>query len=286
MSIITIQEFKSITGITTNIYDSFINANISTVQNVIETYLDRLLDAQDYYEWKPDSTQLLTEQYPINSLKFIGCIQKMAEFTPQAGYTYEVTSTGINVIDEATFTTTTFLFSVSGTLTALKTAIEAAIPAVTLTIDGTYGTTNYRLLRSGTGKVVYGATRLDAASQINDNRTIDFLQSFDFLFYSTMDIGSNAQIYLVYNAGYATADVPKGIKIVAANILLDMINILFNSGTTNGVPNAGNIKSETVGDHSITYANVSDSNSLSSIKIAKLLENYEGDLWPWVKKII
>ena len=116
--ILTLSEFKAITGITTNTYDSFINANISTVQNVIETYLDRLLDAQDYYEWKPYSTQLLTEQYPINSLKFIGCIQKMAEFTPQAGYTYEVTSTGINVIDDATFTTNTFLFSVSSTLTA------------------------------------------------------------------------------------------------------------------------------------------------------------------------
>jgi len=265
MAIITTTEVKTLKNITTPIYDSYINSLIAPVQDLIEKYLDRKLDIADYYEWVPFATNIFTEQFPINNIKYIGSAVKVAEFN-STEYNYEVTSTGIIITDNSIHSTT-FLFSAYSTVSELKTIIEATFAGISMAIESGYTATSYKLLKPGTGRVLYGATRLDATTKIIEPRTIEFLTSIEFTSYI-----SN-YLYMVYSAGYATANMPQGLKKVAADLIYSVVNnsvLNFNGGKTH----------ETIGNFNYT---ISDG---TLDWIGRELERYYDELWLYRKKSI
>jgi len=291
MSIISLAEYKAMLGIHGITNDSMVNTLIPVVQSSIETYLDRSLDTATYYEWKPYSSMMLMDQYPIQSVSFIGSLWKMASFTPVDGYGYQInsaytttnTNSGLTITKDADFTTKTFPFSVSTHLEELQTQVEAAYPGViTLTIDDGYDFVNWRLLKSGTGSDIYGAKRFECNTRIVDNRTIEFTQEAGFLFVNRLNL-YNMDIFVIYSAGYATADVPQTIKLVAANVIKNIVNIQTSGQGTPGA-RSGFYTMEQWQPATQSYMyQVAD---VTVLEIAKQVERYEKMLFPFRKKVV
>jgi hypothetical protein len=219
-------EFATLSGQTlTPAQSTFVTNIIPVVNSEIETYCDRLFDAQDYYEWYDYSKYILLNQYPANQIKYIGCAKEVATFSSDS-YNYEIKcnlTTGVPeylYVTDGSLTTTTVTFGGAiTTLTDIKTSIEAQIPGLTLTINTGYTTLSYKLLRKGTGKKLYGAERIDCYTQIQDWRTLAFMQDAEFFFYSTLDLGTSVTTYIVYNSGYACANMPNALKMIMVNII-------------------------------------------------------------------
>lgn len=273
-------EYASLAGVTlTPAQTATVNTLIPVVQDQIETYLDRLLDAQTYYEWYDYGKVIMLEQYPVNQVKLIAAVKEVAYFSSD-NYTYEIkcsNTTGIPqylYITDGTLTTTTITFGGAiTTLTDIKTAVEAAIPAITLTINSGYTLLNYKLLRKGTSKKLYGAERIDCLTKVEDNRSLTFLADAEFFFYSTIDLGTSVIVYIVYNAGFSCTDMPYPIKMVAVNTIKDIMNI-SSAGLT------GLYQSETITNYSYTLgANV-------TAYVHQELSKYYGDLDPFRKKTV
>jgi hypothetical protein len=277
MPILTLAEFKTLTNTTSAGNDAYITSLLPVVQDQIENYCDRLFTQQDYIEWYKYSEIVLLKQYPVNNVKYIGYLTQFAGFTPLTGYTYEITDTGIVITNDTTFTATTFLFTTYGTLLALKTAIEAAIPAITMTILSGYDNYNYRLLRTGTGYTVYGATRLDAMTYLDDNRSLKFITDYSAYFLMSTEIDCNLDLMVIYNAGYGT--VPNGLKFIACNIIKDILAIqVGTSVATGGGVVSGIYKSESVDDYSYTLADPGNNTSFNTVNISQVVSKYYGDL--------
>lgn len=291
MAIITLAEIKQMLGIVGVTNDSMINTLIPIVSNQIETYLDRTLDTATYYEWKPYSSSMIMDQYPIQSVSFIGSLWKMASFTPVDGYGYQVNSaytttnanSGLTITKDADFTTQTFPFTVSTHLEELQTQVEAAYPGIiTLTIDDGYDMVNWRLLKSGTGSDIYGAKRFECNTRIVDNRTIEFTQEAGFLFVNRLNL-YNTDIFVIYSAGYATASMPQTLKLVAANVIKNIVNIQTSGQGTPGA-RAGLYNSEQWQPDQKAYNyNVSD---VAQLEIAKQVGRYEKELFPFKRKSV
>ena len=281
MSILDLATYKNLTGTTNSVNDALITELLPAVQSAIETYCDRKFDAQDYSEWYHYSNQLILNQYPVNSTKFIGQLVIMANFAPTTGYQYEANPTGITITDEATFTAQTFLFTTYATLTALKTAIELAIPAVTLSIVSGYENYNYRLIRIGSGSIVYGATKADLNCYVDDNRTLMFLSDYSFIFWNCLDLGYPEEMLVIYSGGYTSVTMPMDLKLIEANCIRDMINIMSDTPSS-GV--TGIYKSETMKNYSYTLADGTASGS--TVNVAQVVSKYYPELNPYRKKTV
>ena len=277
MALVTVSEVKSYTSLGDG-DDAIITTLIPAVSSSIENYCDRLFDAQDYSVWTCYSNEIMLENYPINYVKFIGYVNEVAVFTDTTDnnqYTYEVTASrelgtlvSLAITDNA-LTTTTFAFATYTNLTLLKAAVELAIPAITMTITSGFETMSYKLLKQGTGRYLYGAERSNATTMITDNRTLVIMQSLDFLFNS--DLYMTTPIYIVYNAGYATADVPAALKQITSNIIKDCVKVVSSKLT-------GLMKSESLTNYSYT---LSDSSTINEV-----VSNYSMELDFYRKKSI
>jgi len=282
MAIITTAEYQSYTGTTlTPAQTTYVNSLIPVVQNQIETYLDRLLDAQDYSEWYKYSRHLVLRQYPVNNVKFIGGVDEVANFDSE-DYNYEITPTALYVTDN-TLTTTTITFGGAiTTLTDIKTAVEAALPVV-LTINSGYANLSYKLLRVGTGREVMGAKRNDCKTKLieDENRTLEFIMDAGFVFFTSLDYTSDTNVFVVYNAGYAEASIPQAIKMVAVNSIKDILNIqgFSSEGVISGI-----YQMESITNYSYALAN--GAQWKGSMDIASIVSKYYGDLDPFRKKTI
>jgi hypothetical protein len=277
MALVTVAEVKSYTSLGDG-DNAIITTLIPAVQSSIENYCDRLFDAQDYSIWTYYSNEIMLENYPINYVKFIGYVNEVAVFTDTTDnnqYTYEVTASrelgtlvSLAITDNA-LTTTTFAFATYTNLTLLKAAVELAIPAITMTITSGFETMSYKLLKQGTGRYLYGAERSNATTMITDNRTLVIMQSLDFLFNS--DLYMTTPIYIVYNAGYATADVPAALKQITSNIIKDCTSVVNSKLSTL-------MKSESLTNYSYT---LSDSSTINEV-----VSNYSVELDFYRKKSI
>jgi len=280
MSILDLSTYKTLTGTTSAVNDDLITALLPAVQSQMETYCDRLFDAQDYAEWYHYDGTLILKQYPVNLTRFIGQLVIMANFAPTTGYMYETTTTGITITDEATFTDNSFAFADYTTLAQLKIAIETAIPAVTMSIVDGYSAYNYRLIRVGSGSVLYGATKADLNSYVDDNRTLTFLSDYSFIFWNCMDLGYPEEMLVIYNAGYTSATMPMDLKIVEANCIRDMINVLSNT-PSDGI--VGVYASENLKNYSYTLAS---GLTTGTINVAQVVSKYHSELYAYRKKCI
>lgn len=276
MALLTLQEYKDLTGnVTPTSFDSLIeNTFIPQAQSSIEQYLDRLFDPQTYYEWHPFSHQIVLEQFPVNKVKFIGTIRRVAVFssTEAQAYNFEITSlnqTTEQLVDltitDANLASTSFSFATFSNMDTLKTAVEAAFPDITLTPDKGFTDLNFQLFRTGTGEEMFGAERADVITRIEDNRTILFSHTFDFWF-NTGGIGHNSPIYIVYEGGYETADVPKDLKNITAQIIKEEIGTIEKKIS-------GLMKSEKITNYSYTLADV-DSINQTILKYQNQLDKY------------
>jgi hypothetical protein len=266
--IITLQDYNSLTNDTAN--DTLVTALIPAVNDAIELYCDRLFDLQDHTDWFAYNNSITLTQYPINKVKFIGYSQLVATFSNTTSYAYNITSTGITVQSDEDFTETEFLFSNYDTLAKLKVAIESSYASIILTIESGYEDLNYRLLRTGTGSTIYAAKRQDTLSRITGQRNLELLQTLQNSIYLPFNgIQEENPIMVMWNAGYATADMPKGLKLIMSNIIRDLVIMKVD------IPKGGNIKSESM---SLTNADYSYTLSDSSLIQKIINDNYASDL--------
>ena len=283
MAILTVAEYQSYTGTTLDVAQTaYVTSLIPVVQNQVQTYLDRILDVADYSEWYNFSSDVVLRQYPVNYIKYLGSKNKVASFDDTT-YTYELKADGLYVTD-ATITTTTVTFGGAiTTLTDIKTAIEVAIPAITLTIVSGFETMSYKLLQVGTGRDVIGAERRDAQTKLieDENRTLHFNTYDGFSYWFEGDCEPYRNLFVVYSAGYATADIPPAIKMVCVNIIKDVLNIQ-GLGASTGL--SGLYQSESITNYSYSLAN--GVTWTGSVDIASIFNKYSGDLDPFRKKVV
>lgn len=291
--ILTLATYKGLTGTTSTANDTLISNLIAPVQDQIENFCDRKFDSADYFEWFPYTANLFVKQFPINYVKYFGYSAYVAQFDSD-DYNYQITPTGIVVTSSLTFTSTTFLFATYTNLTLLKTAIEAAIPAITLTIQTGYETMNYRLLKLGTGKQVYGAEKFDITTSV-DNSESNFVQlqpGIGDAYPIAWGIVNDRPLLLIYNGGYAYADMPKGLQLICANVIKEIVSSLTAGGSgsnSSGSGITGIYRSESIGDYSYTLADgetTNDGNTISAADVAKFVSKFSDDLWFYKKKII
>ena len=293
MSILTLATYKSLTGTTSAVNDTLINSLIAPVQDQIEQYTDRKFDAADYFEWFPYTSNLFVKQFPINYVKYLGYSAYVAQFDSD-DYNYQITPTGIVVTSSVTFTSTTFLFATYANLTLLKTAIELALPAITLTIQAGYETMNYRLLKLGTGRQVYGAEKYDITTSV-DNSESNFVQlqpGIGDAYPIAWGIVNDRPLLLVYNGGYAYADMPSGLQLIMANVIKEIVSSLTAGGSgsnSSGSGITGIYKSESIGDYSYTLADggtTVNGSVIGAADVAKFVSKFSDDLYVYKKKII
>lgn len=291
MAILNLAEYKATTGAIGITNDTLVNTLIPIIQSQIETYLDRKLDTQVNYEWKSYSPTMILEQYPVTKLTFIGSMYNIGTFSPSTGYNFQInnnyftdgTPTGLTITKDSDFTSNTISFTTAPHLEELQTQVEALYPGMTINIVSGYEMTNYRLFKPGTGKDIYGAVRVDANTRLINNRTLEFLQDASFLFLATCDLISDVQMLVMYETGYATADVPKAIKLVASNVIKDIVNVQTSGQATPGA-RAGIYNSENWSPDTRSYNYQTD--DINGLAISKMVAKYENELFPFKKKVI
>jgi len=277
MSILTLATYKALTNTTVNTYDTLIGNLLPVAQKNIETYCDRLFDSTRYYQWfhfNYDRLVVLPE-YPVQQIVFVGYPALVATATIATGsYNIEVTSTGVTVTNDANFAQDTYNFNPNDTLLKLKTEIEDDYPgSITIAIDPSYTNMNSLLLRSGSGREWTGAVRLDCQVRKQDrsDRIMEFAYDSAFVFSYANDYIFNDELYVIWNAGYDYADMPKDLQMIEANIIRDYLNII--TGNINPL-----IKKQTITNYSIEYV---DSNLLNNV-----VDNYKSQLDNYLKKIL
>lgn len=269
MSILTLADYKTLTGTTVATNDALITALLPVAQSNIETYCDRLFDTTRYGEWFKftGDRHIVLPQYPVTSIMFLGYPATVANIVIASGsYNIEVTKTGVTVTNDANFAQDTYLFAANTTLALLKTEIEDDYPAIiTVNIETGYTTMNSLLLQTGSGNTWTGAVRLDSQARMLDRSDRIFEVAYNSVFvmsYQT-DMVYNDNIYVMWYGGYAYADMPKDLQMIEADIVGDYLDI-----ATTGVSTI--IKSQTITNYSITYV---DSNLLNNI-----VDNYKSQL--------
>ena len=185
---------------------------------------------------------------------------------------------------DSSLTTTTVTFGGAiTTLTDIKTAIEAAIPAITLTIVSGYDTMSYKLLKVGTGRQVVGAKRSDAQTKLteDENRTVEFITCNDFAVWYNTDYTSDVNLFMAYNAGYETSDMPKALKMIVVNIIKDILNIqgMGTQGVLSGLYQGESITN-------FSYQLASGITWTGSVDISSIVMKYSSNLEPFVKKVV
>lgn len=283
--LVTLAEVKAYTGLT-SASDAFITSLIPAVTNAIETHCDRRLLKWQWQCWYSYDRALILNQWPVNNILFLGTPVAAIQVTDSANtYSFNIVQQNgtnpsivakLTVTDGFTLTSTDFLFSTYTTLAALKVAVVAAFPALTLDIatSPTYNfdAMNTLCLRGGTGTTWYGAIRQNVLYRIDDetSRTLIIPQNVIVQF-NALDYWFETSLCVIWDAGYETATVPYGLKLTASNICNDIINITK-------LPSAGLVKSEQIKNYSYSL--------FDNARIYALInDNYLNDLQPYVKKL-
>ena len=257
MSICNLADYKVLTDTTVATYDTFITAVLPVVQDQIESYCDRHFDSASYYQWFQYDKYMVLPEWPINNIKFVGCSDTVATVAVTGTFTIEVFNTKVSVTNEA-LTTTDFLFTGYANVTLLLAAITAAFGGIVFTIQTGYATCPPQRLRTGlVTDTLYGAKQVVASYRKPDlsNRILEL--GFD----ATLGFSYSAEefyedmVYIAWTAGYAYADMPKGLQMVEANIIKDMIQNMTSG--VGGVALNPFINSETLTNYSYTLGNIS-----------------------------
>jgi hypothetical protein len=211
-----------------------------------------------------------------------------------------------------TFIATDFLFSTYPTLGALKTAVESALTGVTFTYQNPpptmadFSGISTLSLRPTSGKTIFaGINYFDQATNtmLGDVYRISDL-SDRLLFNPNFIVGSNLytgnycgpyqsgynnidsgnwatdwysiqDTMIIYSSGYTTALVPLELKWIAANIIIDLMNVMdmFSSNISKSI-----YDSEKLGDYSYKLA--------TTANLPLIIERYAAQLDIFKKKII
>ena len=286
MALLTLAEYKTITGTTSTTNDAFITSQIPVIQSALETYLDRKFDRAVNYEWLQYSESMQLEQWPVNNVLLIGTVITMAtiadtsntlSFSIVSGKNVQDGIAGMYVTNQYTLASTFYSFATYTTLATLKTAVETAHATVTITYATnptyTYASVSTNLLRDSTGLEIYGAySQLQLQYRIEEGtrRVLSVPKNITSLF-QAMDYWFENSIFVAYNYGYDTANVPQGLKFIVSSIIIDIISIydLNSSGVYKGI-----YSGETLGDYSWTLNPNSTLNALINDKYASALEPY------------
>lgn len=269
MPIISLTTYRSLTNTSNGSDDTYIQSLIDATNNQVEVYCDRSFDSQDYLEWYDLERTLILKQYPITSIKMLGELNEVASFT--ADYNYEVTPTALNITD-ANLVSTAITFSPA--ITNLTQIANACSSIATMTIEAGYENLNYKLLRTGTGKTIYGAKRSDYQTYLlkDEARTLEIVNDGNFTPYNYPIVRDNT-ILVVYTAGYTAQTMPKSLQMILCNIVKN-ISDANNSGI-NGI-----VTSETI-------TNFSWSSSTELLKnVGNEIKKYYDQLDQFVRKTI
>ena len=221
-------------------------------------------------------------------------------------------SSGLVVTDTQALTTTAFSFDTHKTLAALKTIVESTLTGVTFAYQSNptpvdWTKINTLTLRNGSGKTLTaGINYFDVTTgapvgnvyRISDNSdriimnpnyvsTSYSLYSGNYIGpytsgYDNIDTGNygleyfqNQDTLIVYNAGYATADVPQTLKWVVASVINDIMSIydVQASGVSKNI-----YSGETLGDYSYKLD--------PKANIPEILNRYAAQLDYYKKKCI
>ena len=283
-TLISLAEYKAMMGVSSTADDTTLNSLIPACEEAIQTYLDRRLGRNIGIEWYEYDRAIPLTQWPCNNLLMIGTPVNAVTITD---YSASPVSLSFNTTKQdmrnpqipGKFTVTTeqfvqtdFLFSTYTTLATLKAAVEAAFPTVTFAVASGYDQLNTLLLRNGSGNTIYGATRQQVLYRIDDitQRTLIIPQNVIVQF-NALDYWFETSLCVVWDYGYALADVPKGLKLTTACIVRDYLKI-------GKMPASGLVKSESIKNYDYTL--------FDHAKIYQIItENYVKDLEAYRKKL-
>jgi hypothetical protein len=277
MSIIDLATYRALTNTNASDgLDAYITTLLPVVTSEICSYCDRTFENSRYYKWFNYSGDRLVvlPEFPVNEIIYIGFPAKVATVSYPAGnYNIEITKTGVTVTNDATFAQNTYTFAVNTILSDLKTVIEAAYPAITLTIESGYDTMNSLLLRTGSGLEWTGAVRLDTNVRLQDrsDRVVEVSYNTPFIMSYQNDYVYSDELLVVWNAGYTAGNYPKDLQMVEAMIIKDYLAL-------SKLKSGGILKSETITNYQYVLAD--------QTMLADLVKKYSGILDGYVKKIL
>jgi hypothetical protein len=322
--LVTLADVKANTNISVATYDTFISNLIPQICRAIETYCRRRFVKNTWTEWHSLNNVLITDNWPINNLLLLGVPYNVVKIVdPSNKYNFTITQTTSNNIsvdpkfiatNTQTLVATEFLLATYTTLGALKTAVEAALTADSVTFEYqtnntpiTFANLNTLTLRPSDGKTISAginyfnqttSTAIGDVYRIGDNSDRILLNpNFTIGGQSTslggnyispyttgtnnIDYGNsigwynNSDLLIVYDSGYTTANVPQELKFIVSSIVGDIISIYDIQGS--GVYK-GIFKSEGLGDYNYELN--------PKANLADLIEKYASQLDYFKKKII
>lgn len=287
MSLLTLAQYKSLTGTTATTNDTLISALLPAVQSQLETYCDRKFDRSTYYEWLKYNGEIELDQWPVNNILMIGTVIETGTWTDtsntlllnlQRGINSQDGIAGLYVTNQYTLATTFYSFATYTTLATLKTAVEAAHATLTLAYPTaptyTYASMSTNLLRDCTGNVMYGAyaqPSIQYRIEEGTRRTL-IIPANVTTYFQALNYWLEETLFVAYNYGYDNANVPSGLQLTLSNIIKDMVNITTSSG-------GGLYKSQTITNYSETTWDTAQINKL-------ITERYTADLEPFRRKSI
>lgn len=323
--IVTLAEVKANTNISVVTYDTYISNLIPQVARSVETHCRRRFVKNTWTQWVSLNDVLITDNWPINNIMLLGVPYNVVKIVdPSNKYNFAITQTTSNNIsvdpkfiatNTQTLVATEFLLATYTTLGALKTAVESALTADSVTFEYQTNTTpitfanlNTLTLRATEGKTISAginyfnqttSTAIGDIYRISDNSDRIILNP-NFTMggqssnlnggnyigpYTTgtnnIDYGNsmgwynNSDLLIVYDAGYTTANMPQDLKWIVSNIINDIISIQDIQGS--GISKSPFSK-ESLGDYSYELA--------KDASFANIINRYKDQLDFYKKKVI
>lgn len=274
--IITLSDYKSLTGTTVAIDDALLTALLPGVNDLVERYCDRHFDLANYRIWQNYYNPIILPEYPINKILMIGAPQNVANLSwaTTDDFSVEIREDGVVITDTGHYalTSQTFLFSAYPTLLDLKTKIEDDWDIIVTIVSG-YDTLNSMLLKTGTGQAWYGAIRCSVDFRILDDSQRCLELYGPWFSYCCMVPNLDNNLFVMWSAGYTSTSMPKGLQLTTAYILRDWLN--FKKMGSKGL-----LKSEQITHYQ--YQNFSP----NEFNVHDLIDMYKGDLDFYTKKQI
>lgn len=253
MAITTTALFKTYAKITHDNDNTLIGTLIERAQGAIEAYCDRAFDTTTYRErYDGDgSIELFLQNYPVTEIKLLSTSKVDAvRITNTNSDAYnahvKVTSTTMTLsIDGGTNDGTDDLTLSSYTLTTLVAAIIALGKSWSATLNlSAYGVWDaIEILPCSGLECLDSYAYVKVPYEPKEEYEID--EDMGQIYLSSGFPSGHKNITVWYVAGYSSTTMPKNL----VQICIDLVNIYYqNRGTSTG------IKSEKLGDHTITFA--------------------------------
>jgi len=253
MAIITTAQFKEYIGLTGSTYDTLIGALISRAQKAMESECSRAFDSTSYTEYcdGTGTTLLHLDQWPVTAVGSVGVgITDPIQVTNTSSDAYNATvsndgTTLTLAIEGGTNDGSDTLTLTSYTFTSLVAAIVALGKSwsATLMVSAMGVWDAERLFEC------YGLGCLDqyAYLQTPNELAADFTvyPNYGTIYYAAGFPAGYRNVLVRYTAGYSTTTMPADLQ----QICLELVKVYYSGRTASAV----NVKSERLGDHSITY---------------------------------